>query len=329
MLGDSKSIPVLHQINISLIIAVVSAAMLFFSSCDSEDTITENENTYFDQVVVSPYEIQEHHYEELLNTMWSLAKPDENPNPTDSNGIEIFERNGETYYHALHLIQRLQWYTDSYYQTHDTFYMNWIMKYYDKLMELSTETDEFLYFNYQFDFDLHGFPEETMKAPWLSGMTQGVGLMVMTRLYNFTGNHMFLEDAKKVFNSFNMVEGKHETWITMIDPEGYLWIEEYPDALEPNYTLNGFIFCIYGLYEYYLLTKDDHAKFLLQASLTTVQNYIENFRVPGDVSYYCLTHKVPSPKYHLIHTKQLRSLYLFTGVQFFQDMADSFYVDYH
>ncbi|MDZ7765964.1 MAG: D-glucuronyl C5-epimerase family protein [Melioribacteraceae bacterium] len=261
--------------------------------------------------------------------MWRLAEPDQNPNPTDENGIEVFHINGETHYHSLHLIQRMQWYLDSYYQTRDSYYLDWILKYYDKLMELSIETEDYLYFPYTFDFLLHGYENEVMKAPWLSGMTQGVGLMIFTRLYKFTEDETYLEETHKIFNTFYMTPDKNDPWITMLDPDNYFWIEEYPDHSEPNYTLNGFIFCIYGLYEYYQLTRNEDALFILKAAITTVEQYIKDFRVPGDVSLYCLTHRVPSPKYHLIHIKQLRSLHLFTGEQYFADMADSLYADYH
>ena len=43
-------------------------------------------------------------------------------------------------------------------------------------------------------------------------------------------------------------------WISGIDGDNYLWLEEYPDSDQPNKTLNGKIFAIYGLYDFYQLT---------------------------------------------------------------------------
>jgi len=160
-------------------------------------------------------------------------------------------------------------------------------------------------------------------------MTQGIALMVHSRLFKFTNDSTYLELADKIFNSFFMMPESHDPWITMIDPNNYLWFEEYPDHIYPNYTLNGFIFCLYGIYEYYIFTNNEKAEFLLQAGIATVRNYIEKFRVKGEISYYCLKHKTQNWDYHLIHTQQLKTLYHFTNDTYFSDMADSFYVDYH
>jgi len=54
----------------------------------------------------------------------------------------------------------------------------------------------------------------------------------------------------------------------------------------PDNVLNGFIFGLFGLYEYWMLTKDPEAKFYIDASLTTLQDKLPLFRNPGGISYY-------------------------------------------
>jgi hypothetical protein len=117
-------------------------------------------------------------------------------------------------------------------------------------------------------------------------------------------------------------------WAVFIDNEKFYWIEEYPWNKRTQ-ALNGFIFGIYGLYDYYHITDDLSALHLCQASITTVENYIDQYRVPDGISYYCLRQREQLPKYHLIHTNQLRMLYKITNHGFFSKMADAFYTDYH
>ena len=122
------------------------------------------------------------------------------------------------------------------------------------------------------------------------------------------------------------------TVYTFVDEEGYYWIEEYPinyPEEAADQVLNGFIFSIYGLYDYYLLTKDPDVKKILKASITTVYNYIPEFRDEGDISFYCLKHHHKDIKYHFIHQDQLSTLTNITGDPFFQAMADSLYNDHH
>ena len=91
--------------------------------------------------------------------------------------------------------------------------------------------------------------------------------------------------------------------MTWVDPEGYLWIEEYPGSLD--YTLNGKMYATFGLYEYALATQDRtvwsaerHAGAvrLLKGSLTTLKTFASKYRNPGGPSAYCLKHRPAQPE---------------------------------
>lgn len=75
----------------------------------------------------------------------------------------------------------------------------------------------------------------------------------------------------------------------MIDATGHLWFEEYPMEA-PTKVLNGFIFTIFGIYDYYQVTHQTEAKDLLQGGLTTVKDYVAPYRLPENYSRYCLKH---------------------------------------
>ena len=90
------------------------------------------------------------------------------------------------------------------------------------------------------------------------------------------------------------------------------------------------IFGIFGLYEFWRLTDRDDVRKLLVAALTTIEENIDRFRVPGGVSYYCLGHKRQNEHYHGIVTRQLRRLDTMTESSHtaFADAANQFESDF-
>ena len=137
-----------------------------------------------------------------------------------------------------------------------------------------------------------------------------------------------LDGLKKIFQSFENLRGNQSPWIVFVDKDGYYWIEEYP-VEPPEQVLNGFIYGIYGVYDYYNLTKDPKAQEIFSAGLTTLKHYLPDFRNPGGMSFYDLKHKRPNQEYHFKHIEQLKMLYKMTGDKFFKEMADNFYHDFH
>jgi len=187
-----------------------------------------------------------------------------------------------------------------------------VLVYSDALIAHAEFKDGMIFLPYEFDYALHANPDNMMKAGWYSGMAQGMALSFYSRI-----NEMKIADC--LFNTFI----SHK--ITHFDEDGYYWIDEYPYD-PPNLTLNGFIYAIYGLYDYYLKTKKPYALSLLLGALTTVKKYANEYRVPGQVSIYCLAHRVPcdkcGAKYHRTHIKQFNMLYKMTNDLFFKEFAD-------
>ena len=312
---------------------VMLLIVLVLAGCRREDLVIHKSPAIPQELVNSiqkrdNFAIKKIPYELLDRTCQPIAPltPDF---PTDGHGIELWEYKGGMYYHPLRMARIGMQYLDSYRQTQNTQYLTMARAYVDKLLELATKVgDDKLLFPYAFDFALHGMPEDVMRAPWHSGMTQGTVLLFFVRFYDVTKEDLYLFLADKVFAGLYELKAANKPWVTKIDEDGYFWVEEYPDEVD-THALNGFIFAIYGLYEYYEVTKSAESKFLLQAALTTVKDHIHLFRNPGGISYYCLKHKVKSLKYHLIHIKQFKYLYNMTGDRYFKKMSDTFYSDNH
>jgi hypothetical protein len=167
-----------------------------------------------------------------------------------------------------------------------------------------------------------------MRAPWFSGMAQGQILSAIARLYEITKNQKYDSVCVKIFNSFKRFKGQHDPWIVHIDEHGYYWIEEYPEH-DPNHVLNGFVFALFGLYDYYLLHKDPDVKKYLLAGITTVADHLVLYRRPDKPSFYCLKYNVFYPEYHLVHTDQIKFLQKLTQDKYIQNMYEIYYQDYH
>ncbi len=235
-----------------------------------------------------------------------------------------------TSYHPVFIAQHALYTLNEYDSSGSTKTLNHLKKIADKLISLSLKQDSAMFFPYTFQYSLHTCIEETMMPPWYSGMAQGQILSVFTRLYEITGDSNYLDASHQIFNSYTRFKGSgHKPWVSCIDKKGYLWLEEYPRDL-PCHTLNGMIFGIFGIYDYYRVTKDENAKRLLRASMLTIKRNMHKFRDKDEVSWYCLKHKNfngKNPFYHKVHIKQLKFLYRITGDEYFNKMADSLYQD--
>jgi len=160
-------------------------------------------------------------------------------------------------------------------------------------------------------------------------MAQGIALSLASRLYRDTGQTPYLAAADLLFGSFRHLGRGPGPWVTYVDAGGYLWLEEYPEAgARPDHTANGFNYAVFGLYDYWAVTRDPAALRILRASLTTMRHYVEQYRIPGSFSRYCLSHGDPQPKYHRIVTGQLAYLYRMSGDEWFLTMSRLFAEDH-
>jgi hypothetical protein len=198
----------------------------------------------------------------------------------------------------------------------------------EKLVELSEQVDDAIFLPYNFGFWMVDY----LTPPWVSGMAQGRALHFFTRLYLHTLDERWIEYGSKLLNSYFALRSRHEKyWVTTIE-DNYLWIEEYPQYW-CSHVLNGFIFALYGIYEYWVVTKDQNAYLLLDRSVKTLKRYIQEYRQPKDVSLYCLkrdrgNNPITAGKYHEIHINQLRWLFRITNDQYFESVSDQFGSDY-
>jgi len=251
---------------------------------------------------------------------------------TDPDGVKLYQKNGENYYHPVQMAQWGLKLVSAYKNTNIEKFLHLARIQADKMMQEADFYNDLPYFPYGFDFNTRQYAGEyddgIMKAPWYSGMAQGQALSLFTLLYDVTGESQYLEYADNTFKTLTILreEKVSAPWLTYIDDRGYFWIEEYPIDIHPSNVLNGFIFAIFGLHDYYRVTHKGST--FLNQSLQTVEHYLPKWRNPGNLSFYCLKYKKKHALYHRLHMKQLKMLYKITEDPYFQEMADLFHQDH-
>ncbi len=244
----------------------------------------------------------------------------------DENGIQVFYYQEQgPYYHPVMMLNRISRLLNGFHKTSDSAYLKLAVVTFDKLIEESTDSLGAIWLTYRFDHYITA--EDTVFAPFYSGMSQGKGLSVSCYLYEVTSDSVYLDYAESLFRTLEMLWGESEPWVVRLDSLGYYWIEEHP-LPEPDMTLNGSIIASYGLYDYWGHTGSERALELLRAALTTYAHYSPLYRRPGETSYYCLGYKKTTKMYyHKLHYNLLKYLAKVSANPFFGAFADTLKMD--
>jgi hypothetical protein len=183
---------------------------------------------------------------------------------------------------------------------------------------LCNSCDKDYYLRYTFPGD--HVPGQIIQTGWVSAMAQGEALEAMCIAYNLTGNKKYLDTATGLFRSLYI--NTDDTWTFMIDQKGYYWLEEYPNE-DFCHVLNGFMFGLWGLWDYYVITGDEFALNLFQAGIKTILDNISFWNVEGqNMSMYC-RHQIAGDAYHSIHITELQKYADFFGIPEFLDAIET------
>lgn len=161
-------------------------------------------------------------------------------------------------------------------------------------------------------------PDHFAPQPWLSALTQGNVISVLVRAYWLTGEERFIAAAHRAASVFErdiLDAGVSAFW----GNEGVFFEEVavYPAA----HILNGYIFALFGLYDYVALTHNSQITALIQRSLATLHTWLDDFDT-GYWSRYDLFRHLAPPFYHDLHVLMLRSLAQLSGCTHCARLAD-------
>ncbi len=160
-----------------------------------------------------------------------------------------------------------------------------------------------------------------LRAPWYSALAQGQGISLLVRAFRTTKRPQYAEAAAHAFQAF--LRGVDEGGVSIRDGTDDVWFEEYI-VDPPGHILNGFLWALWGIYDYALVTGDGTAHGLLEAATRTVRSNLHRY----DVGYWSLYELSPSrlpmlasPFYHRLHIVQLRVMHRLTGDSIFLEFA--------
>ena len=172
--------------------------------------------------------------------------------------------------------------------------------------------------NHHFDWEYR----DTLRAPWYSALAQGQGISVLVRAHKECGDARYLEAARAAFTAFQ--HPIPDGGVVFTDGAGDLWLEEYIVS-PPTHILNGFIWALWGVYDYALATKEIDAQQLFARGTRTLLHNLDRY----DLGFWSLYEQsgtrlpmVASGFYHRLHIVQLRIMYRLTAEEAFLRAAD-------
>lgn len=153
-----------------------------------------------------------------------------------------------------------------------------------------------------------------------SAMTQGQGVSLLVRAYTFSGDERYLQSAKRALELLlkEISEGGTSRII-----QHRLILEEYP-AKNINGALNGWIFAIFGLYDFLIVNESQDIRDAMEATLSSMAEMLPEYDT-GYWSSYDLTGNLASPFYHQLHISQLIALSIaFPNYDIFKKLVAQF-----
>jgi len=172
--------------------------------------------------------------------------------------------------------------------------------------------------NHYFDWEYR----ETLLSPWYSALSQGQGISCLVRAHHEMGAESYLSAANKAFESF--LVPIDQGGVTYQDLSGCIWLEE-AIVTPPTHILNGFIWALWGIFDYYIYTADDRAKVLFDEGVKTLVTHLADY----DTGYWSLYEisgtrmlMLASHFYHQLHIVQLDIMHRITEIGEFKNFRD-------
>ena len=254
----------------------------------------------------------------LLSTYPRAFAVDEAPEKIiyDGNGIPLvyyighgYQRNPVTtsfaldYYHANYLQTKNQ--TNYKYMVNTA---NW-------LVANAKVRGNFSLLEYDFDFSYN------MTSPWRSAMANGLAMQSLVEAYQLTRNSTYLETTDKLLNAF-FIDIKDGGITDKTENQGW-WFEEYADEGGTNpKVLNGMMYTLLALDDYYLFSKDLRALYLFKQGTLSLRNNLPLYD-SGYNSYFSVS-ELSNQFYNQLHIDLLDRLFKITHDPIFKQYRDQF-----
>ncbi len=241
--------------------------------------------------------------------------------PYDNKGIPLLDYHGQIgkQYNPIAIAQFGLGNYNLYKQNNDSLCLEKSIRVADWLVNNLIQNESGLWvWNHLFDWEYF----RTLKSPWFSALAQGQGVSLLLRIYLETDILRYKEGAERAFKT--MITQIKDGGVLYLDSEDNWWLEEYIVA-PPTHILNGFIWALWGVYDYLAITKNETAEELWRQSLKTLKKKLLDFD-NGYWSLYDLSQtalsNIASFFYHSLHIVQLRIMTILSGDKYFDEIAD-------
>ena len=166
-----------------------------------------------------------------------------------------------------------------------------------------------------FNHSFHGGVLGDMYSGWYGGMTQGLGMSFLTRMYAETGNQSFKDAALNATELLSIPVAQGGVLRTY---NGHSWYEEYPTPDAGSFVLNGYIYSLIGLYDLWEVFNSTEAGELYENGTDSLYAMIGLFDLGCASSYDLVHHSMPGTApniaregYHSLHTTLISIMNIF------------------
>jgi len=148
----------------------------------------------------------------------------------------------------------------------------------EKLLTLQDKEGAFRY-----DFSYRHYTSTVAYKPgWISGMAQGQALSAFSRAYQLEKSARIKDAGDRALAFLNVPAelGGPFTTLKDLDPslDGYIFFQEY--VTSPNvYTLNGYMFTLLGVYDWWQATDSLEAKRMFKNGMRTLAKILPYFDI--------------------------------------------------
>jgi hypothetical protein len=207
-------------------------------------------------------------------------------------------------------------YINEYDKTSDEKTKQYFLNCIDWLDKSKIEKEGYLLWQYEFDL-----PTYNVKAPWYSAMTQARIMVAFEKAFKLTKDQRYLDLANRSLKSLNI--SIEDGGVLAIDPaDSGKWFEEVAGGgiLDSPLILNGNIFVLFDLYDFYIHTESQEAKALFDEGIVELKRHLSEYDT-GHWTYYDRIGNL-AYDYHYTHIEQMQTLYQITGDPIFKEYQE-------
>ncbi len=158
-----------------------------------------------------------------------------------------------------------------------------------------------------------------------SAMSQGLALSFATRaiLYKLVGDEQLVQLRCMVDAIIaNMLRPLSELGTAVYRDNDLFLLEDC--TKDGSVVLNGWIFGVFGLFDYLRLSKQERVESCLSATIDTMKRVLPDYCLTSGWSYYDDRGRISSPFYHDLHISMLEAMHRLTGAAEFAACCDRF-----